>query len=66
MWHHTDLSNAYPEDPYCYTVFEMITSIVTSLESIAAEPSDFKLRFVNYVAAKNMDLFSYELAIKMV
>lgn len=38
MWHHTELSNPYPEDPYCHTVYEMICSLVRSIENRSACP----------------------------
>lgn len=33
IWHHTDLSFPAPEDPYCYTQYDMIKSIVESIEN---------------------------------
>lgn len=35
MWYHTELTNVYPEDPFCYTVYEMVVSIVRCMENIA-------------------------------
>lgn len=38
VWHHTDLSSPFPEDPFCKSLLEMIQQIIWSIEKISSYP----------------------------
>ncbi len=48
VWHHTDLSSPYPEDPYCSSLIQMIEHIISCVENISSYPLKIN-RFSEYL-----------------